>query len=123
MAPTQGASSTSSATFLVANFSDDPINPGVTPIKAIHITELRGYIDVLRGRYGLPAAAWTDSSPGATTPLRAVHIIEMRGALAAVYSAANRTPPVYTDPTLSSGQTAIRAVHIRELRTAVAALY
>ena len=42
-------------------FTDHPIRPGVTPVKAIHFTELRERIDALRRAVGLPAFSWTDA--------------------------------------------------------------
>ena len=41
-------------------FTDDPIVPGVTPIKAVHFTELRTRIGALRSAAGLPRFSWTD---------------------------------------------------------------
>ena len=38
---------------VTAPFTDDPIRPGVTPIKAVHFTELRARINVLRREMGL----------------------------------------------------------------------
>ncbi len=44
-------------------FTDDPVRPGVTPIRAIHFTELRERINALRTAAGLPRFAWTDPGP------------------------------------------------------------
>ena len=41
-------------------FTDDPIVPGETPIKAVHFAELRSNIDALRAAAGLGRFAWTD---------------------------------------------------------------
>ena len=41
-------------------FADDPIVPGVTPVKEIHITELRLRVDAVRVAAGLARFAWTD---------------------------------------------------------------
>jgi hypothetical protein len=51
----------------------------------------------------------------------AAHILELRSALAAVYTALLRPPPVYTDPALGPGAT-IKAAHVNELRGAVTAI-
>jgi hypothetical protein len=109
--------STASASVVVRQrlFVDDPIVPGVTVVRATHITELRALIDQKRAAGRLPAFAWTDSSP---LVMSAVHVLEMRAALAAVYAAAGQPAPTYTDATLIAGATVIRAVHINELRTA-----
>jgi uncharacterized repeat protein (TIGR03803 family) len=103
-------------------FADDPLIPGVTVARALHLTQLRQRIDLLRHEYGLDGFAWSDASPtpGVTT-IRAQHILELRTALADVFAAAGLTPPPYTDPDLGSG-TIIQAAHITELRQAVAGL-
>ena len=106
-----------------AAFTDDPLVPGVTPVRAAHLLELRSRIDGLRLRAGLPAFGWTDAQvvPGAT-PARAVHLLELRSALGEAYAAAGRPAPGYTDAVVTAGVIAMRAVHLLELRAAVAAL-
>jgi hypothetical protein len=101
------------------SFTDETLVSGVTPVKAIHITELRARIDSQRMRFMLGAFTWTNAPLAPGTSVLALHIVEMRIALEQAYKAAGRTPlPSYTDPNLASGMT-IRAVHITELRTAV----
>ena len=106
-----------------ASFTDDPLQPGVTPAKAVHLLELRSRIDGLRARAGLAAFGWTDATitPG-VTPARAVHLTELRKALAAAYAAAGRSAPRYTDPVVTAGVTVLKAAHLTELRAAVMAL-
>ncbi len=103
-------------------FTDNPLRPGVTPVKARHFLELRERIDKLRDGVGLPSFAWTDPilTPR-VTPVRRVHLTELREALAEVYAAAGRPAPTYTDPALPA-ETVIRAAHLMELRAAVWAL-
>ena len=104
-------------------FADHPIQPGVTPIRAVHFTELRTRIDVLRGEAGLQRFRWTDPFLTAgVTPVRLAHLLEMRDALAAAYVAAGRSVPRWTDVAPVGGTTPIRAVHLTELRAAVMAL-
>ena len=104
-------------------FTDDPILPGVTPIKAGHFTELRERIDLLRGGAGLAPFAWTDPILTAgVTPVRLSHLLELREALAAAYRASGRGGPVFTGAVPVSGATPIKAVHVMELRAAVMAL-
>ncbi len=102
-------------------FTDDPLVPGVTVVRAVHFRELRTRIDALRTRVGLPAFAWTDRTltPG-VTPVRHVHLTEMREALAAAYEAAGRSAPAY-GPRVAAG-TPIRAGDVTELRIEVIAL-
>ena len=104
-------------------FTDDPIRPGVTPVRAVHFTELRTRIDALRREAGLGPFAWTDPVLKAgVTRVRLVHLMELRSALAAAYSAAGRSVPRWTDAAPVGGTTPIRAVHLMELRAAVVAL-
>ena len=106
-----------------AAFTDDPLVPGVTPVRAAHLLELRSRIDGLRVRAGLPAFGWTDAQvePG-VTPARALHLTELRSALGEAYAAAGRSAPGYTDAAVKAGATAMRAVQLQELRLAVVAL-
>jgi hypothetical protein len=105
-------------------FIDDPLVPGVTAIRAVHVVELRQRVDELRARFGLAAFMWSDAtlSPG-TASVRAIHVVELRAALAAAYTAAGRSSPIYTDAALVAGVTPVRAAHISELRAAVVALW
>ena len=89
-------------------------------MRLVHITELRTRIDSLRLLRGLAPASWTPLVAGVTV-IRASHITEMRAALAAVYAAAGRGAPAYTDGGLVPGM-AIKAAHISELRAAVRTL-
>ena len=108
---------------LVTRFTDDPILPGVTPIRAVHFTELRERIDLLRDGAGLPPFAWTDPILTAgVTAVRLSHLLELREALAAAYRASGRAGPTFADVAPMSGTTAIRAVHLTELRAAVVGL-
>ena len=67
-------------TFADRPFIDHVIVPGVTPIKAVHFTQLRTRIERGAGRaLGLGRHPWTDPdlSPG-VTPVRLVHLLELR---------------------------------------------
>ena len=104
-------------------FTDDPIRRGVTPIRAVHFTELRARIDVLRDEAGLGRLRWTDPVLRAgVTRVRLTHLLELRAALAAAYAAAGRAAPRWTDAAPAGGTTPIRAAHLTELRAAVVAL-
>ncbi len=106
-----------------APFTDDPIQPGVTPIKAVHFTELRTRIDILRTTGGLRRFRWTDPvlRPG-VTPVKLAHLLELRQALDEAFSAAGRPVRRWTDAAPVGGAIPIRAVHLTELRAAVLAL-
>ena len=104
-------------------FTDHPIVPGVTRVKAVHFTELRTRIDALRSTVSLGRFPWTDPVLSAeVTRVRLVHLLELRSALGAAYAAAGRSAPFWTDAAPTSGRTPIRAVHLLELRAAVVGL-
>ena len=104
-------------------FTDHPIVPGVTPVKAVHFTELRTRIDGVRTAVGLGRFAWTDAVLSAgVTRVRIVHLLELRTALGAAYSASGRSAPSWTDAAPSAGRTPIRVAHLMELRAAVVGL-
>ena len=121
-----GSSGTATQSFgvtVLQPFTDDPIVAGETPIRAVHITELRTRIDGLRAAAGLGRFAWTDPVLRAgVTRARLVHLTELRSALAEAYEAADRPAPRWTDASPVEGTTPIRAVHVTELRDAVVAL-
>ena len=104
-------------------FTDHPIVPGATPIRAVHFTELRARIDALRVAAGLARFGWTDPvlTPGVTR-VRREHLLDLRSALAAAYVAAGRSAPRWTDAAPVRGATPIRTEHLMELRAAVVAL-
>ena len=103
-------------------FTDDPLTAGSTPIKVVHITELRSRINTVRARFGLLAFSWTDASLSSATPVKAVHLTELRTALQQAYTAAGQLAPTFMDSTIVQGSTFIRVVHIKELRDAVMTL-
>ena len=106
-----------------ASFTDHPIQAGVTPVRAVHFTELRSRIDALRRAAGLTRFPWTDPVLTAgVTPIGLVHLMELRLALAAAYGAAGRTAPGWTDASPVAESTPIKAAHLMELRAAVLAL-
>ena len=89
-----GGASGGTGTRSSTRLTDDPLVPGVTPVRAVHLLELRARIDGLRRRTGLPAFGWTDAKvvPG-VTPARALHLTELRSALGEAYAAAGRRRP------------------------------
>ena len=122
-ATTFGAGLTGSFALRVSErrpFVDDPIEAGL-PIRAVHLTELRGRIDELRVSAGLPRYSWADRTirPG-VTPVRAAHWEQLRTALDQAYDADGRRRPGYTDE-IEVG-VPIEADHVNELRRAVEGL-
>jgi len=102
-----------------AQFTDDPIVPGTTVVKAVHFQEMRDRIDLLRADRGLGAFGWTTSSLNGAV-VAAVHMQELRDALAAVYAADGVASPTYTNG--AAAGTTVRAVDITELRAAIVAI-
>jgi parallel beta helix pectate lyase-like protein/List-Bact-rpt repeat protein len=104
-------------------FTDSTLTQFSSPIRAIHVIELRGAIDVLRTRQGLAAFGWTDAVIALNaTVVKRTHLTELRSALAAVYTARGLSAPVWTDAAITLNVTPIRVGHIAELRAAVLAL-
>ena len=108
---------------VTAPFTDDPIVPGETPVRAVHFTELRARIDVLRRESGLASFPWTDPELRAgVTAVKLAHLLELREALSEAYASAGRSAPRWTDESPVAGSTPIRSTHVTELRAAVLAL-
>ena len=108
---------------VTAPFTDDPLRPGVTPVRAVHFTELRAHIDSLRRTAGLTPFRWVDPELRAgVTPVRLAHLLDLRAALTEAYAAAGRAVPRWTDASPAAGSAPIRAAHVTELRAAVLAL-
>jgi extracellular elastinolytic metalloproteinase len=117
-----GSAATSTSFLLTVAFTDDPLTPGSVVMRAVHITELRAHVDLLRAARGLSAFSWTDPTLTAgTTIIRTQHITDVRTALTEVYVVAGLTEPKFTDEVLTAGMS-IKAVHIAELRAAIVAL-
>ena len=94
---------------------DDPVVPGETPIKAVHLQEVHRRIDALRQERGLPRATHTDP-PRPGRVIRASDFAQAVSALAAVYRADGAEPPQYGR---IEGGEPIRAFTINVLRAAI----
>src|SRR6185295_5365085 len=97
-------------------FTDDLLTRGATPVKAVHILQLRTAINTIRANNGLPPFTFTGTLTAGTTVISPVHVSELRTALNAVYVQKGLGVPTYTDPTLTAGATVIKAAHVAELR-------
>lgn len=62
------------------SFTDDTLQPRITPIKAVHVTELQGAVAAVRNIAGLASVAFPGVSFG--TVIRASHFQQLREALA-----------------------------------------
>src|SRR6266849_5642367 len=98
----------------IAPFTDDPLVPGTTPIRLVHLLELRTAIDNIRQQAaGLPAFAWTDPQP---TTIRAIHVVELRTALTEALTKLGRSVPSWTPGAVSGG--VVLAAHFQGIRDA-----
>lgn len=104
-------------------FTDDPLQVGVTPVKAVHLTELRNAINTLRTRWGLTAIAWPSGAISSGTVIQAAHLTELRSALGDVYIAAVMPVPAWSPATITAGSTIVTAAHIAQMRSATLAMW
>lgn len=94
----------------------DSIFAGVTPVKAVHITELRSAVNLVRAAAGLAPFTFTDPSSLDGKQVKAAHITELRTALVQARTALGLFTSAFTDPTLTAGSTKVKRLHIVELR-------
>lgn len=107
--PWRGGATTSGIDFALALI-------GATPIRAVHIMELRARIDALLAS----PFPWTDDPIiPRTTEVRWIHFSELRMALDQAYAARGEEPPPYTP---GGAGTPVRAIHVTELSLHVIAL-
>jgi hypothetical protein len=99
-------------------FTDDPLVPGVTPVKAVHVNELRTAVNAVRALAGLAPFAFTDSIT-AGVAVKANHVMELRARFDDAKWSLLLFPPPWGDPTLIPGVTIITAAHFKELRNVV----
>lgn len=100
-------------------FTDDPLIANATIIKAVHITELRQAVNLMRAAASLGAASFTDPvlTGGALT--KAVHLQEVRTALSQARVTLGLSTIGVTDAILTGGTTVVKAAHVQELRNGV----
>ena len=98
--------------------TDPTLAVASTPIRAVHITELRVRVNAARTGVGLPPYAWADPALSAgTTVARAQHLIDLRTALTEARATAGLPAPVFAEPIVAG--TKIKAAHLTELRDAL----
>ena len=99
-------------------FTDDPVQLGVTPIRAGHVTQLRTAVNAARAAAGRPLATWTNANL-AQAPVRTEDVEELRAALNDARGAAGMVAALFSDAPLVKNSTTIRKTHLKELRQAV----
>lgn len=109
-----------------SQWTDPVLTSRVTPVKAVHVTELRTQINTNLGVCLQPTQVWTNVTltPRSTT-IKKIDLDELRAATTNLVNAYRvqqslpLSPPVYTDAAIVARTTPIRAVHFSELRTFV----
>ena len=96
-------------------FADHPVVAGVTPPRAVHLTELQTAVNAVRAAAGLAPAAFSAIGSSA---IAAAHIEELRSALDPARSALALAPAVYTRRPVASGQL-VRAYDVNDTRGGV----
>jgi len=104
-----------SAITIMFTFTDDPLIPGSTPIKAVHVLQLREAVNSMRSAAGMEAVLFTDLSL-AGVPIKLIHIIELRNALDPARAALHLPAMHYTSISIGS---MVGAAELMELRNAV----
>lgn len=129
MSAVDGASMPRTITVAALNLADPVLIPGVTEVKAVHITELRVALTNLLAYFGLPAVSWPAITAG-VTDISASHIQQLRDVVNSIINAINGFDPAgslviplpaWTDPVLVSGEdgTVVKAAHINEIRAMI----
>jgi hypothetical protein len=103
-------------------WTDDPLMAASTPVRAVHVLELRASINAMRAARSMSAMGWTDPSITAgVTPVKATHLAELRSALDAIYAHDGVSPPSWT-PSLVAGVTVITAAQFEQVRQMIRAV-
>ena len=96
-------------------FTDDPLVPSSTIIKAVHLTQLRQAVTAVSVLAGTGTPTFTDSSPAGVF-IRLVHVTELRNALDPARGALGLPPLTYTSIMIGSP---VGATDFTELRNGV----
>jgi VCBS repeat protein len=97
-------------------FTDDPLVPQETIIKAVHLTELRTGVNAVRALAGLPPFTFTDSDVTGAL-VRTTHIKELRLAIDPALAALGIEAGQYGEAIIVRG--IIMASHFEEIRARV----
>jgi hypothetical protein len=97
-------------------FTDDPLVARTTTVRAIHIVELRAYVNLMRSLAGLGPFTFSDGNLQGV-PIKASHIMELRNALNPARAALGK-PAITYARMVTTGMTVL-ANDIIELRNGV----
>lgn len=102
-------------------FTDDPLVPKQTTIRALHVAELRIAVGAVRATAGLTEAAWSLPGPQVNGRIYAAHVQDLRDNLdSALVGLQLPTPPPYNpDPAAISSGLTVKAAHIQQIRDRV----
>ncbi len=97
---------------------EDPTGVTVTPVRAVHITELRSAVNAVRSLAGMAAATWTNPTVAPGSTINKDDMQNLRDRLNEALTTLGIQTSTYTDSTLAGAPngTPIRGAHIRELR-------
>ncbi|HKO57363.1 MAG TPA: zinc-dependent metalloprotease family protein [Thermoanaerobaculia bacterium] len=96
-------------------FTDPTLSAQSTPVRVVHITQLRAAVNAVRALTNMGGYPFADPSLAAGDQAKGAHIINLRTALNEAFGALALSVPSYTDPTI----TIIRTPHVKELRDAL----
>jgi len=99
-------------------FTDSPLMAAFSPVRRVHVEELRAAANALRVLGGSAAFSFTDVNLTAAT-VRTYHLTELRSIISSARTALGLTNAAFTDPTITAGVTGIKAIHFNELRSRV----
>ena len=94
-------------------FTDDPLLPSATRVKAVHLTELRAAVNAVRAAAGLASATFTDPAP-ASIPVQAQHITEIKAAINAALALLGS--PLAGGTVVSGGTALVKAADFQQIR-------
>jgi hypothetical protein len=96
-------------------YTDDPLQAGVTVVKAAHLTQLRRAVEAVRALANVGQATWqTNPSPAPGGSILAAHSLELRTNLNPALAALGMTQ-MPSDPTLAVALP-VKAAHIQAVR-------
>jgi len=98
-------------------FTDPSLTVDATPVKALHMTQLRTAVNAMRVAAGLPEQVFPALAAGST--IKTTDIRDLRRALDPARAVIGVPMIAYTDRVLTPGVTRIKAVHVTDLRNGV----